>query len=147
MLDYKKTTSLHQNRSDSVGIFLAVIQSMQSRTHNKARGCRSSTPDYIPNMAFITDIFNIVIGASITTLAIVSSAISTIGFGQPSTEPSQAASTTSYFTWKRNKVCYFYFNTENSNHNASVHEWKRRLKFIKDADMRKINFAGGEPFL
>jgi len=98
-------------------------------------------------MAFIIDIFKTVIGAATTTLAIVSSAISTISFGQLSTEPSQAASTASYFTRKCNKVFHFYFNTEKSNHIASDHEWKRRLKFIKDADMRKINIAGGEPFL
>jgi len=32
MLDYKKTTSPHRNVSDVVDMFLAVIQSMQSKT-------------------------------------------------------------------------------------------------------------------
>ncbi|KAI0865331.1 hypothetical protein F4860DRAFT_527013 [Xylaria cubensis] len=52
-----------------------------------------------------------------------------------------------HFTRKCNKECAFCFHTEKSSHVASDVEMKRGLRLLKEAGMRKINFAGGEPFL
>lgn len=60
---------------------------------------------------------------------------------------SKPVSVNYHFTRKCNKVCGFCFHTEKSSHVATEEEMKRGLKLLKDAGMRKINFAGGEPFL
>jgi radical S-adenosyl methionine domain-containing protein 2 len=52
-----------------------------------------------------------------------------------------------HFTRKCNKTCKFCFHTEKSSHVASEDQMKRGLQLLKKAEMRKINFAGGEPFL
>ncbi|KAI0534284.1 hypothetical protein GGR58DRAFT_64857 [Xylaria digitata] len=52
-----------------------------------------------------------------------------------------------HFTRKCNKECAFCFHTEITSHVASEDEMKRGLRLLKEAGMRKINFAGGEPFL
>ncbi|KAJ8133170.1 hypothetical protein O1611_g450 [Lasiodiplodia mahajangana] len=52
-----------------------------------------------------------------------------------------------HFTRKCNKECGFCFHTEKSSHIASEDEMKHGLRLLKKAGMRKINFAGGEPFL
>ena len=52
-----------------------------------------------------------------------------------------------HFTRKCNKTRKFCFHTEKSSHVASKDEMKRGLRLLKEAGMRKINFAGGEPFL
>jgi radical S-adenosyl methionine domain-containing protein 2 len=52
-----------------------------------------------------------------------------------------------HFTRKCNKECGFCFHTEKTSHVASEEEMKRGLRLLKEAGMRKINFAGGEPFL
>ncbi|KAI0911405.1 hypothetical protein F4823DRAFT_561054 [Ustulina deusta] len=52
-----------------------------------------------------------------------------------------------HFTRKCNKECAFCFHTEKSSHVASEDEMKRGLRLLRAAGMRKINFAGGEPFL
>ncbi|KAK5165806.1 uncharacterized protein LTR77_008729 [Saxophila tyrrhenica] len=52
-----------------------------------------------------------------------------------------------HFTRKCNKVCGFCFHTEKTSHVASEEDMKRGLKLLKIAGMKKINFAGGEPFL
>jgi radical S-adenosyl methionine domain-containing protein 2 len=52
-----------------------------------------------------------------------------------------------HFTRKCNKTCKFCFHTEKSSHVATEEEMKRGLRLLKEAGMRKINFAGGEPFL
>jgi radical S-adenosyl methionine domain-containing protein 2 len=52
-----------------------------------------------------------------------------------------------HFTRKCNKTCKFCFHTEKSSHVASEAEMMRGLRLLKEAGMRKINFAGGEPFL
>ncbi|KAI0395213.1 hypothetical protein F5Y17DRAFT_474677 [Xylariaceae sp. FL0594] len=52
-----------------------------------------------------------------------------------------------HFTRKCNKVCGFCFHTEKTSHVASEEDMKRGLRLLKEAGMRKINFAGGEPFL
>ncbi|KAI0403482.1 hypothetical protein F4802DRAFT_571589 [Xylaria palmicola] len=52
-----------------------------------------------------------------------------------------------HFTRKCNKECGFCFHTEKSSHVASEDDMKRGLRLLRDAGMRKINFAGGEPFL
>ncbi|KAI0809708.1 hypothetical protein GGR55DRAFT_689422 [Xylaria sp. FL0064] len=52
-----------------------------------------------------------------------------------------------HFSRKCNKTCGFCFHTEKSSHVATEDEMKRGLRLLKAAGMRKINFAGGEPFL
>ncbi|KAI0555837.1 hypothetical protein F4679DRAFT_520036 [Xylaria curta] len=52
-----------------------------------------------------------------------------------------------HFTRKCNKECAFCFHTEKSSYVAPDAEMKRGLRLLKEAGMRKINFAGGEPFL
>jgi radical S-adenosyl methionine domain-containing protein 2 len=52
-----------------------------------------------------------------------------------------------HFTRKCNKTCKFCFHTEKSSHVASDAEMIRGLRLLKESGMRKINFAGGEPFL
>ena len=62
----------------------------------------------------------------------------------PTTKP---ISVNYHFTRKCNKVCGFCFQTEKTSHVATEEDMKRGLQLLKDAGMRKINFAGGEPFL
>ncbi|KAI1386385.1 uncharacterized protein F4822DRAFT_314524 [Hypoxylon trugodes] len=52
-----------------------------------------------------------------------------------------------FFTRKCNKTCGFCFHTESSSYVASEDDMKKGLRLLKEAGMRKINFAGGEPFL
>ncbi|GAP85614.1 putative radical S-adenosyl methionine domain-containing protein 2 [Rosellinia necatrix] len=52
-----------------------------------------------------------------------------------------------HFTRLCNKECEFCFHTEKSSYVAPEDEMKRGLRLLRDAGMRKINFAGGEPFL
>lgn len=52
-----------------------------------------------------------------------------------------------HFTRRCNKECGFCFHTAKTSHIASSDEAKRGLVLLKNAGMRKLNFAGGEPFL
>ncbi|KAI0379462.1 hypothetical protein F5Y04DRAFT_290350 [Hypomontagnella monticulosa] len=52
-----------------------------------------------------------------------------------------------FFTRKCNKECAFCFHTEKTSYVAPEEDMKRGLRLLKEAGMRKINFAGGEPFL
>lgn len=51
-----------------------------------------------------------------------------------------------HFTRVCNKSCGFCFHTAKTSHIASIKEAKYGLRLLKDSGMRKINFAGGEPF-
>jgi sulfatase maturation enzyme AslB (radical SAM superfamily) len=48
---------------------------------------------------------------------------------------------------KCNYTCGFCFHTETSSYVLPVAEAKRGLQLLKEAGMRKLNIAGGEPFL
>lgn len=52
-----------------------------------------------------------------------------------------------HFTRKCNKECGFCFHTAKTSDVASVEDAKRGLTLLKRAGMKKMNFAGGEPFL
>lgn len=52
-----------------------------------------------------------------------------------------------HFTRRCNKECGFCFHTAKTSHIATPEEAKRGLALLKKAGMRKLNFAGGEPFL
>ena len=52
-----------------------------------------------------------------------------------------------HFTRKCNLKCGFCFHTSKTSYILSPEEAKRGLKLLKNAGMKKINFAGGEPFL
>lgn len=52
-----------------------------------------------------------------------------------------------HFTRRCNKECGFCFHTAKTSHIATPEEARRGLVLLKEAGMRKLNFAGGEPFL
>ncbi|KAI1760119.1 hypothetical protein GGR53DRAFT_510978 [Hypoxylon sp. FL1150] len=52
-----------------------------------------------------------------------------------------------FFTRKCNKECAFCFHTEKTSYVAPESDMKKGLRLLSEAGMRKINFAGGEPFL
>lgn len=53
-----------------------------------------------------------------------------------------------YFLTRRcNKECGFCFHTAKTSNTAPLEDAKRALALLKHAGMRKINFAGGEPFI
>ncbi|KAL8816412.1 MAG: hypothetical protein Q9223_004570 [Gallowayella weberi] len=52
-----------------------------------------------------------------------------------------------HFTRKCNYECGFCFHTAKTSYMLPIADAKRGLKLLVDAGMRKINFAGGEPFL
>ena len=72
-------------------------------------------------------------------------------FRKPSSSSSSTTTTpisvNYHFTRKCNKTCAFCFHTEKSSDVASQADMARALTLLKQAGMRKINFAGGEPFL
>src|SRR5690242_1356960 len=52
-----------------------------------------------------------------------------------------------HFTRRCNKTCGFCFHTATTSHIEELPQQKHALRLLADAGMRKINFAGGEPFL
>ncbi|KAH3917480.1 hypothetical protein HBI56_108380 [Parastagonospora nodorum] len=52
-----------------------------------------------------------------------------------------------HFTRRCNKTCGFCFHTATTSHMEDLDKAKEGLALLKQAGMRKINFAGGEPFL
>ncbi|KAF2262331.1 radical SAM enzyme [Lojkania enalia] len=52
-----------------------------------------------------------------------------------------------HFTRKCNAECGFCFHTETTSYVAKLEDAQRALKLLKESGMRKLNFAGGEPFL
>ncbi|TFA99677.1 Radical S-adenosyl methionine domain-containing protein 2 [Trichoderma ghanense] len=52
-----------------------------------------------------------------------------------------------HFSRKCNMSCSFCFHTATTSHIESPENAKRGLKLLKEAGMKKCNFAGGEPFL
>ncbi|KAB8231213.1 radical SAM enzyme [Aspergillus alliaceus] len=52
-----------------------------------------------------------------------------------------------HFTRQCNKTCGFCFHTASTSHIESIENAKHGLSLLKEAGMRKLNFAGGEPFL
>ncbi|KAK4982554.1 hypothetical protein LTR66_009208 [Elasticomyces elasticus] len=61
--------------------------------------------------------------------------------------PTVPVSVNYHFTRECNKTCGFCFHTEKSSFVESKQNAQRGLRLLKEAGMRKINFAGGEPFL
>ncbi|PTB40441.1 hypothetical protein M441DRAFT_432154 [Trichoderma asperellum CBS 433.97] len=52
-----------------------------------------------------------------------------------------------FFTRQCNKSCGFCFHTAKNSHMEDISRAKRGLQLLQQAGMKKINFAGGEPFL
>ncbi|KAL1842686.1 hypothetical protein VTJ49DRAFT_4465 [Mycothermus thermophilus] len=52
-----------------------------------------------------------------------------------------------HFTRRCNKTCGFCFHTATTSHIEDLDAQKHALRLLAQAGMRKINFAGGEPFL
>ncbi|KAI0852830.1 radical SAM enzyme [Daldinia vernicosa] len=66
---------------------------------------------------------------------------------EPSTEPDAPVSVNYFPSRKCNYTCGFCFHTETSSYVLPIDEAKRGLRLLKEAGMRKLNIAGGEPFL
>ncbi|PSN66451.1 radical SAM enzyme [Corynespora cassiicola Philippines] len=69
----------------------------------------------------------------------------------PAKDPSNATNdpvSVNYFPSRKcNYNCGFCFHTETSSFVLDIKEVKRGLRLLKEAGMRKLNIAGGEPFL
>lgn len=52
-----------------------------------------------------------------------------------------------HFTRRCNKACRFCFDTAKTSYILPLEDAKKGLALLKKAGMRKLNFAGGEPFL
>ena len=63
---------------------------------------------------------------------------------RPATTP---ISVNYHFSRKCNYTCGFCFHTEQTSSILSLDDAKRGMKLLKEAGMKKLNFAGGEPFL
>ncbi|KAH6605542.1 hypothetical protein Trco_004695 [Trichoderma cornu-damae] len=62
--------------------------------------------------------------------------------------PGQVPTSVNYhFTRKCNKECLFCFHTATTSHIEDPERAKEGLMLLRQAGMKKINFAGGEPFL
>ncbi|KAK7018335.1 hypothetical protein R3P38DRAFT_2982267 [Favolaschia claudopus] len=89
-------------------------------------------------------------GAAMLSFLYISVNLIRLGKSLPLSSPpphTKPVSVNYHFTRKCNKTCAFCFHTEKSSHVASQDDMKRGLRLLRDAGMRKINFAGGEPFL
>ncbi|KAK5102108.1 hypothetical protein LTS08_004569 [Lithohypha guttulata] len=64
-----------------------------------------------------------------------------------STKKRRPVSVNYHFSRQCNKSCGFCFHTALSSDKASLNDAKKGLRLLKEAGMRKLNFAGGEPFL
>ncbi len=62
-------------------------------------------------------------------------------------KPKVPVSVNYHFTRRCNKTCGFCFHTATTSHIEDLPTQKRALRLLAQAGMRKINFAGGEPFL
>jgi len=62
--------------------------------------------------------------------------------------PTQCPISVNYhFTRQCNKSCGFCFHTATTSHKESLANAMQGLRLLKQAGIRKLNFAGGEPFL
>lgn len=52
-----------------------------------------------------------------------------------------------HFTRRCNKECGFCFHTAKTSYEAPLEDAKHALTLLRKAGTRKLNFAGGEPFL
>ena len=62
-------------------------------------------------------------------------------------KPKVPVSVNYHFTRRCNKTCGFCFHTATTSHIEDLPTQKRALRLPAQSGMRKINFAGGEPFL
>ncbi|OBS20067.1 hypothetical protein FPOA_11788 [Fusarium poae] len=68
--------------------------------------------------------------------------------GKPFGPESNVPVSVNYFPSRKcNYSCGFCFHTDTSSYVLPIDEAKRGLRLLKEAGMRKLNIAGGEPFL
>ena len=65
----------------------------------------------------------------------------------PAEDPDAPVSVNYFPSRKCNYTCGFCFHTDTSSYILPIEEAKRGLLLLKQAGMRKLNIAGGEPFL
>ncbi|KAF2438371.1 radical SAM enzyme [Karstenula rhodostoma CBS 690.94] len=66
---------------------------------------------------------------------------------KPKNDPNAPVSVNYFPSRKCNYTCGFCFHTDTSSFVLSIDEAKHGLRLLKEAGMRKLNIAGGEPFL
>nr|POE46900.1 radical s-adenosyl methionine domain-containing protein 2 [Quercus suber] len=67
--------------------------------------------------------------------------------GGPPNDPNAPVSVNYFPSRKCNYTCGFCFHTDTSSYVLPIEDAKRGLWLLKEAGMRKLNIAGGEPFL
>src|SRR5688572_27114302 len=92
--------------------------------------------------------------AVIAALALFLCAVLSFGFllkphlrARQQHRPKIPVSVNYHFTRQCNYTCGFCFYTVTTSHVEKLGRQKQALRFLANAGMRKINFAGGEPFL
>ncbi|PNS14670.1 hypothetical protein CAC42_1692 [Sphaceloma murrayae] len=85
-----------------------------------------------------------VLTAAIIVIPVFKSHLNLVGYITPPTRP---ISVNYHFIRQCNKVCGFCFHTALTSHRETSANAKAALKLLAEAGMRKVNFAGGEPFL
>jgi len=66
---------------------------------------------------------------------------------KPTSKAPVPVSVNYFYTRKCNYSCGFCFHTSKTSFMLDLETAKKGLKLLKDAGMKKLNFAGGEPFL
>ncbi|KAF4309991.1 hypothetical protein GTA08_BOTSDO02308 [Botryosphaeria dothidea] len=104
----------------------------------------------LPNVPAALCLFIVVLAAVFTSIGIKKHS-KTNATNKPAEDPSRgpdAPLSVNYFPSRKcNYTCGFYFHTDTSSYVLPIGEAKRDLRLLKEAGMRKLNIAGGEPFL
>ena len=85
---------------------------------------------------------------SICLAALITAFFSSRSYSAPPKQKGKIPISVNYhFTRKCNYSCGFCFHTETTSYIAPLSQAKKGLRLLQKAGMKKINFAGGEPFL
>ncbi|KAI0888085.1 uncharacterized protein GGS22DRAFT_155056 [Annulohypoxylon maeteangense] len=90
---------------------------------------------------------NWILSTTVTCIAAISIGVYFGYWKHRRNDTNKPVSVNYFFTRKCNKECAFCFHTEKTSYVAPEEDMKRGLRLLREAGMRKINFAGGEPFL
>ncbi|KAJ6553089.1 radical SAM domain-containing protein [Mycena capillaripes] len=87
------------------------------------------------------------VAAAVTAVTVLYLLYDRLVLAHVSSHGTKPVSVNYHLTRKCNKTCAFCFHTEKTSFVALEADMQRGLRLLRDAGMRKINFAGGEPFL